>query len=91
MANESDFYCEIKNCDLLPGDIIYLKSNDLIPCDWLILEGECIVNQYSLKGSLDIFKKKSLENNNERFNYKIRKVNILYHGMKIVKTISKLK
>ena len=91
ITNGSGFFYEIKNCDLLPGDIIYLKSNDLVPCDCLILEGECIVNEYSLNGSLDIFKKKSLENNNEQFNYKIRKVNILYHGMKIVKTISKLK
>ena len=90
MANSSTFFYEIKNCDLLPGDIIYLKSDDFVPCDCLILEGECIVNENCLNGSLDIFKKKSLENNNEQFNYKINKVNILYHGMKIVKTISKL-
>ena len=89
MSN-SDLFYEIKNCDLLPGDVIYLKSNDFAPCDCLILEGECIVNENSLNGSLDIFKKKSLENNNEQFNYELSKVNILYHGMKIVKTISKL-
>ena len=90
ITNNSELFYEIKNCDLLPGDIIYLKTNDLVPCDCLILEGECIVNENSLNGSLDIFKKKSLENNNEQFNYEISKVNILYHGMKIVKTISKL-
>ena len=88
--NNSDMFYEIKNCDLLPGDIIYLKTNDLIPCDCLILEGECIVNECYLTGSLDIYKKTSLENNNERFNYKMNKINILYHGMKIVKTFSKL-
>ena len=87
----NEFYIEIKNCDLLPGDILYLKSNDFVPCDCLILEGECIVNENSLNGSLDIFKKKSLENNNDQFNYQISRVNILYHGMKIVKSISKLK
>ena len=90
ITNNSDFFFEIKNCDLLPGDIIYLKTNDLVPCDCLILEGECIVNENSLNGSLDVYKKKSLENNNEQFNYEVSKVNILYHGMKIVKTISKL-
>ena len=88
--NNSDMFYEIKNCDLLPGDIIYLKTNDLVPCDCLILEGECIVNECYLTGSLDIYKKTSLENNNERFNYKMNKINILYHGMKIVKTFSKL-
>ena len=89
--DNNNFFYEIKNCDLLPGDIIYLKSNDLVPCDCLILEGECIVNENSLNGSLDIFKKKSLENKNEQFNYELSKVNILYHGMKVIKTISKLK
>ncbi len=90
--NESvNFYFEIKNCDLLPGDVIYLQENDVVPCDCLILEGECIVNENSLNGSLDISKKKSLENKNEQFNYKYNKINILYHGMKIVKTISRLK
>ena len=88
--NNKDLFYEIKNCDLLPGDIIYLKSNDFAPCDCLILEGECIVNGNDLDGSLDIIKKQALHNNNEQFNYELSKVNILYHGMKIVKTISKL-
>jgi magnesium-transporting ATPase (P-type) len=84
-----DFYYEIKNCELLPGDIVYLKTDDVVPCDCLILEGECIVNENSLNGSLDITKKKSLENKNEQFNYKFNKIHLLYHGMKIVKTISR--
>ena len=87
---ENDFYYEIKNCDLLPGDIIFLKTNDYIPCDCLILEGECIVKENNLTGSFNIFKKISLENNNDQFNYKLNKNNLLYHGMKIIKTYSKL-
>ena len=91
IINKSDLFLEIDNSEILPGDILYLKSNDFVPCDCLILEGECIVNESNLSGSLDIFKKKSLENKNEQFNYELSKVNILYHGMKVVKTISKLK
>ena len=90
LSNSSNFYFEIKNSDLLPGDIIYLKTNDLVPCDCLILEGECIVNEDVLNGSLDIYKKTALNNNNELFSYRVNKINTLYHGMKIVKTISKL-
>ena len=89
--SNSNFFYEIKICDLLPGDIVYLKSDDLVPCDCLILEGDCIVNENNLNGSLNIFKKTSLENSNELFSYKLNKINILYHGMKIVKTFSKLK
>ena len=91
LVNKSDIFVEIKNKDLLPGDIIYLKSNDLVPCDCLILEGECIVNESHLTGSLDVIKKTSLDNNDELFNYELNRINILYHGMKIVKTISNLK
>ncbi len=90
LINNNDFYVEIKNKDLLPGDILFLKSNDIVPCDCLIMEGECIANESNSTGSLDIFKKISIENNNEQFSYKLNNINILFHGMKIVKTISKL-
>ena len=90
LSNNSNFFGEIKNCDLLPGDVIYLKENDFVPCDCLILEGECIVDENNLTGSHNIFKKTSLKNTNEQFNYKVNKINTLYHGMKIVKTYSKL-
>ena len=86
----NNYFRDINNCDLLPGDIIYLKSNDYVPCDGLILEGECIANGNSLTGSFDNFKKTSLKNNNEQFNYDLNKNHILYHGMKIVKSYSKL-
>ncbi len=87
--NNNEFYTEIKNVDLLPGDIIFLKSNDSVPCDCLIIEGECMVNESSITGSLDIYKKVSLQSNNELFSYKHNKVSILLHGMKIIKTFSK--
>ena len=83
------FYAEINNADILPGDIIYLKINDLVPCDCLLIEGECIVSESYLTGNLNTHRKKSLENNNEKFNYKYNNINILYHGMKILKINSK--
>ena len=89
LVDNDDIFYEINNCNLLPGDIVYLKPKDFAPCDCLILEGECIVSKYHLTGNLDTEKKKSLESNNEQFNYQLSKINILYHGMKIEKTISK--
>ena len=83
-------YVEINNADLLPGDIIYLKSNDFVPCDCILIEGECFVNESNLTGCLNIYKKISLENNNEQFNYLFNNINILFHGMKIIKAFSKL-
>ena len=90
ITNNTEFYYEIKNCDLLPGDILYLKTNDFVPCDCLILEGECIISESGLTGRLNSIKKTSLENNNEQFNYKLNHNKILYHGVKIIKTYSKL-
>ena len=89
LVDNDDTFYEINNYNLLPGDIVYLKPNDFAPCDCLILEGECIVSKYQLTGSLDTEKKKSLESNNEQFDYQLNKISTLYHGMKIEKTISK--
>ena len=88
---KSELFCEINTCDLLPGDIIFLKSNDIVPCDCIILEGECMANSDNLTGNLNIFLKISLENQNIPFNYKTNMDSILFHGMKIVKTYSNLK
>jgi len=48
LKEKNDLFIEIKNIDLLPGDIIFLKSNDIVPCDCLMIEGECIVNETNL-------------------------------------------
>ena len=91
IKDKNNFYAEIKNEDLLPGDIIYLKSNDFVPCDCILIEGECIVSDSNLNGTLNMYKKISLENNNTQFNYLYNNINILFHGMKIIKAFSKLK
>ena len=89
LIKNNELYAEINNYELLPGDIVFLKENDFVPCDCIIIEGECIANQCQLSGSLDAFRKTSIENNNEIFSYKHNNINILYHGMKIVKIFSK--
>ncbi len=50
-----------------------------------------MANSNNLIGNLNIVRKVSLENKNIPFNYQINKDNILYHGMKIIKTYSNLK
>lgn len=89
LIKNNELYAEINNYELLPGDIVYLKENDFVPCDCVIIEGECIANQNLLTGSLDAFRKTPIDNNNEKFSYKYNNINILYHGMKIVKIFSK--
>ena len=90
MCEENNDYCYINNIDLLPGDIIYLKKDENVPCDGIILEGECIVNLSDVNGSISELRKKELDNNTNQFNYRANKNSILYHGSKILRSFSKL-
>ena len=89
LKEENNTYTTLDIIDLLPGDIIFLKQNDHVPCDCIIFEGECLASQGSLTGNLDICKKIPLRRNNKYFNYKYSNINILYHGMEIIRTYSK--
>ena len=88
-SKENQLYYNLNIDELLPGDIILLKKDEYVPCDGVIINGECLVNESDLTGSLNIYKKIALKNNSEYFNYKYSSNNILYHGMKITKTLSK--
>ena len=90
MSEENNDYCYINNIDLLPGDLIYLKKDENVPCDGIILEGECIIDLSDVNGSMAEFRKKELDNNTNQFNYRANKNSILYHGSKILKSFSKL-
>ena len=90
LIKDNNSFAEINNKDLLPGDIIYLKTNEFVPCDCILIEGDHIVNESNFNGSLNVYKKLPLENNTTQFNYLIHNINSLLHGMKIIKTFSKL-
>ena len=89
LNKENQLYYNLNPDELLPGDIILLKTNEYVPCDCIIFNGECLVSESDLTGSLNIYKKIALKNNSYKFNYKYSNINILYHGMKIIKTFSK--
>lgn len=41
----------IDPCDLVPGDLIVLPSTGIVmPCDAVLLSGQCIVNESMLTG-----------------------------------------
>ena len=89
LKNDYQLYDKINIIELLPGDIILLKNDDYIPCDCIVIRGECLVSDSDLTGSLNIYKKIALKNNSEYFKYKNSNINILYHGMKIINSFSK--
>ena len=78
-------YAEINNNELLPGDIIYLKEGDYVPCDGILLEKDCIVNEIEVNETMEHYNKTFLRYTNDIFDYKKNQKNILLHGMKVVK------
>ena len=82
-------YAEINNSELLPGDIIFLKEGDYCPCDGIILEDSCIVNEIELNEKIEYSFKSFLKYSNDVFDYKTNVRNIILHGMKIVKIFKK--
>ena len=79
MNIENFDYCYINNIDLLPGDLIYLKKGEDVPCDGIILEGECVIDLSRVNGKICKIKKKALINNNSQFNYK--KIKVVFYIM----------
>ena len=88
MAEENKDFCFINNIDLIPGDLIYLTKGDDVPCDGVILEGECIIGNSMVNGSINEINKKALDNNSNNFNYEQNNQSILFHGSKLIKTYS---
>ena len=90
MSQENKDYCYINYIDLLPGDLIYLTKDDDVPCDGVILEGECIIGNSMVNGNIHEINKKALDNNSYNFNYKQNNPSIIFHGSRLIKTFSKL-
>lgn len=75
--------CDIEQ--ILPGDILMLEPNSKVPCDAVILEGICTVNEADLTGEGCHVMKLSLKSNNKMFNYKNNTKNILFQGTRLIK------
>ena len=69
---------------IVPGDIIELTNGCMVPCDCLLLDGYCTVNESDLTGESSHVLKTSLPSNSNKFDYKNKK-HFLYYGTKIVK------
>ena len=82
-------YTMIKNVDLVPGDIISLTEGETLPCDGIILEGECVLSESKIFGKMDDTIRYALEKDNNYFNYEKNKNSIVFHGAEILKIYSK--
>jgi cation-transporting ATPase 13A2 len=56
-------FVTIRSIDLVPGDVIKVPSNILLPCDCILLSGSAIINEAILTGESIPVIKTSLPNN----------------------------
>lgn len=77
----------IEASEIVPGDCVILEKLDpsdktpiKVPCDGVILQGYCTVNESDLTGENTLVFRKELVNDNEIFNYQSDKASFLFQG-----------
>ena len=88
-ADKINGFSMVKNIDLVPGDVLSLSEGEILPCDGVILDGECVLSETKLFGKLDNTIRHALESNNNYFSYENNRNAIVFHGAKILKIYSK--
>ena len=69
--------------NLVPGQVIKLKEQDILPCDCLLLEGFCSCIESSLTGESSSIMKYKLPKNKSNFIYSENMKSYLFCGTKI--------
>ncbi|RCH85960.1 hypothetical protein CU098_000184, partial [Rhizopus stolonifer] len=83
-------WTQIQSDELLPGDVVSIvrtKEDQGVPCDLVIADGSCIVNEAMLSGESTPLLKESiaLMDPNEEFDMNVAdKLNVLYGGTKVL-------
>jgi cation-transporting ATPase 13A3/4/5 len=76
---EKESLRNIFSSELIPGDLVKLESNTIIPCDMLLIKGSCLVDESILTGESIPITKISAESDN-----KINSLNIVYGGSQCI-------
>lgn len=83
-------WIQIQSDELLPGDVVSIvrtKEDQGVPCDLVIADGSCIVNEAMLSGESTPLLKESvaLRDANDEFDLNVAdRLNVLYGGTKVL-------
>ena len=83
----SDQIVEVSSSQLVPGDILVVPENTLMPCDAVLMSGSCIVNESMLTGESVPVIKNGLGPTEELYNpsdVATSKKYTLYSGTKVI-------
>eukprot|EP01102_Stenamoeba_stenopodia_P001111 TRINITY_DN10974_c0_g1_i1.p1 TRINITY_DN10974_c0_g1~~TRINITY_DN10974_c0_g1_i1.p1 ORF type:complete len:1106 (-),score=181.90 TRINITY_DN10974_c0_g1_i1:41-3358(-) len=71
---------------LVPGDIIEITTSMTLPCDVILLSGECVINESSLTGESIPILKCSLPRTRDVYNLNAHKKHTLFSGTEVLQT-----
>lgn len=74
----------ISSAELIPGDLLEVPENVMMPCDAILLNGSCIMNEAMLTGESIPVVKNSLPQNDINYNPKEDKQYTLFAGTKCI-------
>lgn len=80
-----------ESCHLAPGDVIVIERNSLLPCDALLINGGCIVNESMLTGESIPVTKTPLPKTDNTEPWKVHSVHdykrhVLFCGTQVIQT-----
>lgn len=75
---------KLSSAELVPGDIFVVPENVLIPCDAILLNGSCIMNESMLTGESIPVVKNAIPNTETKYDAKEDKQYTLYSGTKCI-------
>ena len=76
----------ISSNELVPGDVVSVPSNTIMPCDMVLTKGQCVVNESMLTGESVPVIKNAISNIDDKFNPNSdnSKKHVLYGGTKVI-------
>lgn len=77
-------YKEMSSVDLVPGDIIEIPSQCIIPCDVILLKGTCVMNESMLTGESIPAIKNPIPFTTDVYDFKKDAKYTLYSGTKVI-------
>lgn len=85
--DKNTFHSTISSKDLVPGDIVVIPDETIMPCDLILLSGSCVINEAMLTGESAAVVKNCIVPCNEIYNHKdfeTAKKNTIYSGTQVI-------
>jgi cation-transporting ATPase 13A3/4/5 len=61
----NSFHSTISSKDLVPGDVAVIPNENIMPCDMILLNGSCVINETMLTGESAVVVKNFIVPSNE--------------------------